>query len=244
MQKLVEKNLSDDPVYKKMVARREKAAKASIKRSGMQFNFDFQPQHKGRGQPGHWKDFVAAVAGLKDIHCSICIGLLEKYKIDRVGSEEEISAAQEAAVVAVATREAQQRFMDGDNVDSPPKKRQRAGRPKKSPPTEGEEQQQEVKFNLWKYLEAKRPNMYRFLSPDEAFDRLSEDKKQMVGAIEMEMKKHPVQCRCCGVFFHLPYASNNIALHLATQVFWVHGNVTFFVVVPGVSITWQIIKKQ
>ena len=60
--------------------------------------------------------------------------------------------------------------------------------------------------------------MYRFLEQEEAVKRLPDHKKTNPHHVELEMSKHPVQCMACGVYFHLPIFTNDLALKLGKSM--------------------------
>lgn len=92
---------------------------------------------------------------------------------------------------------------------SPPRKRARQGRPKKT---------EVVEFDLLRYLEQERPNMYRFLDESEALGRLPDSKLGAANSAIQEMSKRPVHCQLCGGYFHLPRLTNTIALILTPRL--------------------------
>lgn len=212
MAKLIAEGIAQSPEKKKEVLRRQKAAKATLRARGLDFNAHFQAWHKGKQvklKPGHWFEFLDGVAGLGDISCRVCQSLLVQFGIDRVADEastEQTDAASQGALVA----------REPDEVASPPKKRLKAGRPSK-------QEDREDAFNLMKYLDEQRPGMYRFLDQAEATARLPAEKKKSWEMVKKEMAKRPVQCQKCGGFFHLPHLSNNLALCLVKISFFPSG---------------------
>lgn len=199
--------LVDDRQAIKETLDRERRAKRVLKKSGLDFNETFQKAHRGKewcSHKGHWKTFLDAIMGEKEIDCSICQALVQKYNIDRLSED---------LVLTPPKKKTKQKVQDDQNtanpqqpegtLESPPKKRARAGRPKRD---------QGPAFDLIQYLEEKRPGMYRFLEYAEAVERLPKDKQSKEEAIAREMAKKPVQCMGCGVYFHLPYLTNNLAL--------------------------------
>lgn len=181
---------------------REMAVKSLLKRKGLDFNRHFQPEHKGMGSTGgHWKAFLHGIAGRGNIECEICQRLINRFRIDAFdtgnGNEDpqvDLQDPESWKIVPCPKVEA-----------TPPKKRSRAGRPRKC---------ESVEFNLLDYLASKRPNMYRPLTEAEAGARLAPRKKADPQALQAEMAKRPVQCRLCGVYLHFPHLSNNNALIL------------------------------
>lgn len=107
--------------------------------------------------------------------------------------------------VNVSLEQEAAQLQDALVVYSPPKKRAKPGRPPAGTSSP---------FNLETFLEQHRPGMYRFLTEKEACDRLPSRKKTDPGFMEVEMRKRPAQCLCCGTYFHLPHLTNNVALNL------------------------------
>lgn len=185
----------------------EDRARAILREHGVDYTFGFQEYHKGLNVKGHWKDFLMGVMGQKDISCERCQKIVMDYKLETFRMDEPIQDSgtsqpteQQLALVPVQP-------VPGQLMVTPPKRRVRAGRPKK---TEGPE------FNLLTYLEQKRGGMYRFLDRKEAEDRLAEriKKEPTSESLDSEMRKHPAHCQLCGTFLHFPYFSNSLALNL------------------------------
>lgn len=191
---------------KKQQQRVQNDAKKLLKQCGLDFNKHFQTAHKRmRLESGHWKTFLLGVQGEGNIDCEICQKLVLDFKIDRVARKE----ASEEELTATPQKQPRSTCQDlvlvgpTDTLESPPKKRARAGRPRKA--------EERPTFDLKSYLEEKRPGMYRFLEAEEATSRLGKSSPN-VDAIMAEMSKHPVQCMQCGVFLHFPYLTNSLAL--------------------------------
>ena len=194
----------------------ENAVKDYLKRKGLDFNDHFQVEHKGSKRPsGHWKTFLKFLQGTATLNCTICHGLLEKFSIVLSECQEAVDTAplrprkmpKPSPEAADPNNLQLVPFDAADTTLTPPKKRQRAGRPKKG-------EQPDEQFDLAAYLETRRAGQYRFLGEEEALARLPLAKSREVGAGTIEMSKHPVQCLLCGVYFHLPFMTNNLALML------------------------------
>lgn len=187
----------------------EAAAKVLLKRKGFEFNTHFQAAHKGLPRmPSHWKDFLAGVMGVGDIQCSACQNLIKQFQIDAF---EPLVVAEPVVPEPVLAPDGLQ-IVPVENEYTPPKKRSRAGRPKKG---DG------VEFDFRKYMEESRAGQYRWLDESKAMERLQRHfpaKTRATDAVRLEMAKNPVQCLICGIFLHLPHNTNNLALPLCLSL--------------------------
>ena len=182
--------------------RLEKNAKMILGKCGLDFNYHFQPAHKGKLEAGHWSSFLKGVMGKEDIACLSCQALIQKFEVDRIRTMAE-QTGQLPQPVAMELPEGDEgpclALVPLDTVVSPPQKRTTAGRPRR-----GEECD----------LESKRAGIYRFLDRAEATQRLPKHKKENEQQIREEMSKRPCQCMLCGVYFHMPVLTNNMAMKL------------------------------
>eukprot|EP00438_Fugacium_kawagutii_P004866 Skav203382 [mRNA] locus=scaffold1379:228580:239126:+ [translate_table: standard] len=176
---------------------REIAAKSLLKKKGLDFNSHFQTAHRGMAKsPQHWKTFLAGVMGASDIQCTVCQNLIREFRVDAFEEPEpsepvetETDAPTDPPQDALALQ-----LVPAGSQYTPPKKRSKAGRPKKH------DDRRDPPFDLVKYIESKRAGQYRWLEADEAFQRLEKvapEKARVPYALEMEMKKNPVQCLVC-----------------------------------------------
>lgn len=185
----------------------EIAAKNLLKKCGLDFNSHWQPAHTGKAaRKGHWKEFLMALRGYGDITCDICQRLITKFGVD--GFDAKLVAVPDPPQPSEPEIQAIQDDPDVP-VISPPRKRPRQGRPKKT---------EVVEFDLLAYLQEERPNMYRFLDEAEALSRLPDSKLGGTNSAIQEMAKRPVHCELCGGFFHLPRLTNTIALTLTPRL--------------------------
>ena len=198
--------LVDERGNKKAAKRREQKIKLKLRSHGLD-NDVFQKAHKGTpmaGRGAHWKNFLRGAQGEIDIDCEVCACLLKKHNIDLSGQptpprKKHADSANDSAANPVS---------EPNELQSPPKKRARAGRPTK------QESAQDDTFCLLYYLAEKRPDQYRFLSKEEAIERMPKYKAMCPDAVETEMKKRPVQCLVCGTFPRFPVLTNTLALRL------------------------------
>ena len=51
-------------------------AKGVLRAHGLDYNWHFQPAHKGKIAKGHWQQFLAGVMGKRDIDCTCCQQLM------------------------------------------------------------------------------------------------------------------------------------------------------------------------
>lgn len=159
-----------DPKEARESRKRITLAKGVLKRTSLEFN-SFQKAHwdtlRTPLPKGHWNDFLDGVAGSKDITCSVCIGLMSTHSIPSLKEEmlrereEEVETQAPAedclALVVYDPNYAQKRADDEDQ--GAPRKRPRAGRPRKG---------EEILFNIFTFIQEERPGMYRHLSETEA----------------------------------------------------------------------------
>lgn len=198
--------LKDERVNKKEIKRREARAKEILKMAGLCFNTDFQTAHKGTsvaGKGSHWKAFLAGLTSKGDIECHICLDLMEKFSVFKELERTTPPKKRKECQLVVCAPSAP------DELQSPPKKRGRAGRPKKS-------EVDEQTFNLLEYLESRRHGQYYFLTRQEANERQKSGPKASAQKFNLdeEMSKRPAQCKLCGIFLHFPVITNSRALSL------------------------------
>ena len=189
----------------------ETKAKQILRDHSVDYTFVFQSSHKGLNIRGHWKQFLLGVAGQQDIECPRCQQIILDYKVCTVGNNHAFSrdkpdTLQPSLETAIVPYEP----APAPFLTTPPKRRSRAGRPRKG------DAAVECEFNLLGYLSEKREGMYKFLDIVEATNRLEQSLKREPTANEIatEMKKHPVHCQMCGTFLHFPYLTNSLALSL------------------------------
>lgn len=218
---MAEKKISERAERKAQEALFQRA-KTILKAHGIDYNTHFQPAHKGKMEKGHWQQFLVGVMGRRDIDCPCCQGLIVSFGVSTLEKPElEVFGQPTSSAVPIENVGA---VPDGpidpapglaiapfDPNYTPPKKRARAGRPRK---TENQEDDPPQSFNLLEYLEQKRFGMYRLLTKEEATKRLSSDKKRTAQMVDQEFKKRPAQCMLCGVYIHFPHLSNDLALLL------------------------------
>lgn len=190
---------------KKRDKKEEQRAKAILKTAGFDFNRDWQGKHKGNQVPkGHWKHFLECVLGKDDVDCVACQQLLVMFDIDRFRTQTGEDTPRSKKRI-LSKSNGPEISGDGTTVyQSPPKKRARAGRPRK------EEAQH---FDLLEYLKTSRAGQYRFLDREEAIKRLGRLKRKSDFTdkeVAMEMQKRPAQCQVCGGFVHFQYLSNTL----------------------------------
>lgn len=189
-------------------------AKGVLKAHGLDYNRHFQPAHKGKMAKGHWQQFLTGVMGKRDIDCAWCQQLMMSFGVSTLKFEGPPITSESAPIVdipagAEPVADPCLAIVPFDPNYTPPKKRARAGRPRKQ-----EQSMDTPAFNLLEYLQTKRAGVYRLLDREESTKRLSQDKKRTVQMIDQEMAKHPAQCMLCGTFIHFPHLSNDLALIL------------------------------
>ena len=156
--------------------RLEDKAKNVLRRCGLSYNLDFQKGHRGvewASFRGHWKEFLLGVLGEKDVACDICRSLIARFSIDRVAQEYVITPPRKKRAVPAVPLPDVPRNSDAEGegdadaamdpqLESPPKKRAKAGRPGKH--------DNDTAFDLMKYLREKREGLYRLLAEEEAIE--------------------------------------------------------------------------
>ena len=191
-------------------------AKAVLRAHGLDYNCHFQPAHKGKMAKGHWQLFLAGVMGKEDIDCVCCQQLMMTFGVSTLNYEGPHNANSSASASIRDLPDDVEPVADPclaivpfDPNYTPPKKRARAGRPRKD-----EKCFDTPSFNLVEYIEQKRVGVYRFLDREESTKRLSADKKRNFQMIAAEMAKRPAQCMLCGTYLHFPHISNDLVLIL------------------------------
>lgn len=189
----------------------EERGKQILRDHSVDYTFVFQSYHKGLNIRGHWKDFLQGVTGQKDIECKRCQQIMLDYKVCTVENNEGTSRSSSNMPDAPQHPVVPFEPAPAPIMTTPPKRRSRAGRPRRNGGAEGD-----CEFNLLEYLEEKRAGMYKFLDVAETTNRMEQNlkRKPTPSEISVEVKKHPVHCQICGTFLHFPYLTNSLALSL------------------------------
>lgn len=219
--KSIEKSIQDiiaSRKAKKEEKRLDAVAMTLLREAGVDHNKVFQKVHCGQAAGGHWTSFKRAIVGLEEVTCKICQDLMLVHSI----KVQEYDAACAEAIAARGAADSQ-KFEEEAGEDpgntmamvpfdsecpplQPPPKR---GRPRKN-------EDMEQRFNLIDFISTNRPDIYHFLTPDEAVELLPEQSRQNALLVSREMKKNPVRCNVCNIVLHFRYLTNRRALSVFT----------------------------
>ena len=227
-------NLLSERQRKKMERLKDHHAKRLLRESGLDFNLHFQKSHSGKMiDRDHWKNFKMAIIGQGEVPCRICQDLIMRHCIEtaRFDMETEKGShppaqpplsdqAAQAAQSAQPAPPAQSAQPDppaqdgaagnqpGDQLalvcwDPTAQNRRKVGRPRKA------EAGNDDRFNLRFFLAAERPEMYSFLTSEEARDTLPFAVKDSKLHLDKEMAKNPVRCHVCRIVMHFQCLTND-----------------------------------
>ena len=156
---------------KKSQARSFSWAKSILRDAKFTYNVHFQQYHKKKfvtardaqdEKPtlpkGHWNEFLLGVAGKREVTCEICRDLMLRFDIGHI-IELRQSSGHTSGVVTERAIVAYEGTQQPPAPDDARRSRVTAGRPPKS---------HQPSFNIFRFLDKERPNMYHRLSEDEA----------------------------------------------------------------------------